>query len=223
MQLQDYWVILRRRGWIMFLLATLVAISAYVFSQIMEERAPVYKSTVKILVQPARTDFGLVQSAKILLDSYVSWLNSNYRAQEVIDTLHLDMTPEELRAGDVTIASDAQRLVIQIDVKNPNGDLANDIARQWAALFIQWRDQENQKVRREDRIEAQIIDDPRYELDFPKTTVNTIAGAVLGLLVGLAIVFILEYAESGIIRSAEDVDRFLATPVLGGIPPHKRG
>jgi capsular polysaccharide biosynthesis protein len=119
----------------------------------------------------------------------------------------------------VTIASDDSRLVIQIDVEQPNGDTANDIARTWANLFISWRDQENQKVRREDRIDAQIIDDPRYVLDQPKTKINTLAGAILGLLIGMGIVFALEFMDSGVIRSSEDVDRLLELPLLAAIPP----
>ena len=202
----------------MLLLAVLVAVAAFGFSTIVEERAPIYKSTIRILIQPARTDFGQAQAAKQLLRSYVAWMDSNYRAADVIDVLQLDVTPEELR-GDVTIASDDSRLVIQIDVEQPNGDVANDIARTWADLFIQWRNEENDKVRREDRIDGIIIDDPRYVLDSPKTKINTVAGAILGFLVGLGIVFVLEYVEAGIIRSPEDVDRFLEIPVMGAIPP----
>ena len=56
MQLQQYMRILWRRGWIMLLLAVLTAAAAFGFSQIIKERAPLYKSTVTILVKPARTD-----------------------------------------------------------------------------------------------------------------------------------------------------------------------
>ncbi len=216
--MQTYARILWRRGWIMLLLAVIMAAAAFGFSTIMEKRAPVYKSTIKILVQPARTDFGQAQAAKTLLRSYVAWMDSNYRAAEVIDRLQLDMTPEQLRS-DVTIASDDSRLVIQLDVENSNGDVANDIAREWANLFVQWRNEQNQTVRREDRIDAFILDDPRYVLDSPKTTVNTIAGGMLGFLIGLGIVFVLEYMEAGVIRSPEDVERFLDLPVLSAIPP----
>lgn len=218
MALQIYLRILLRRGWIVLLLALITAVSAFVFSTIKEQTAPVYKSTIKILVQPSRTDFGQAQAAKTLLRSYVAWMDSNYRAAEVIDVLKLDTVPETLRS-DVTIASDDSRLVIQIDVEQPNGDTANDIARTWANLFISWRDQENQKVRREDRIDAQIIDDPRYVLDQPKTKINTLAGAILGLLIGMGIVFALEFMDSGVIRSSEDVDRLLELPLLAAIPP----
>ncbi len=218
MAFQVYLRILFRRGWIMLLLALLTAVAAFVFSTIKEQTAPVYKSTIKVLVLPSRTDFGQAQAAKTLLRSYVAWMDSNYRAADVIDVLKLDTVPEELRS-DVTIASDDSRLVIQIDVEQPNGDTANDIARTWANLFISWRDQENQKVRREDRIDAQIIDDPRYVLDQPKTKINTLAGAILGLLIGLGIVSVLEFMDTGVIRSSEDVDRLLSLPLLATIPP----
>lgn len=218
MQLQAYVRILLRRGWIMLLLAAITAVAAFGFSLIVKQRAPLYKSTIEIQVRPARTDFGQAQAAKQLLGSYEAWLYSSYRARDVIDRLQLDMLPREL-LGDVRVASDLNQLLIKIEVENPNGDLANDIAREWASLFVQWRNDQNQMVRREDRIDAEIIDDPTYALERPKTAINTAAGGIMGFLVGLAVVFVLEYLESGIIRSAEDVDRFLGMPVLGAIPP----
>lgn len=218
MQLQQYFRILWRRGWIMVLLAVLTAVSAFGVSLVVKERAPLYKSTIKILVQPARTDFGQAQAAKTLLETYRAWMYSTYRAEDVINTLELDMTPLEL-LSDVRIAGDINSLVLEIEVENPNGDLANDIAREWASLFIQWRNDLNQTVRREDRIDAEILDDPRYGIERPKTMINTAAGGIMGFLVGLAVVFALEYIESGIIRSGEDVDRFLGIKVLGAVPP----
>jgi capsular polysaccharide biosynthesis protein len=111
--------------------------------------------------------------------------------------------------------------VLRIEVEHPNGDVANDIAREWAGLFIQWRNQENEEVRREDRIDAEILDDPVYGIERPKIAINTAAGGILGFLIGLGIVFVLEYLESGIIRSPDDVDRVLAIPVLSAIPADK--
>ncbi len=217
-QIQQYLQIIIRRGWIVVLAAVLTAGSAYGFSRIQEQRNPVYKSTISLLIQPNRPDFGQAQAARQLLRSYVAWMQSNYRAQAVIDRLELDMVPEQL-LGDVTIASDDSRLVIQIDVENSNGELANQIALEWANLFIEYRNQENNDVRREDRIDAVLIDDPRFSLDSPDTDINTIAGFILGALVGVAIVFVLEFLESGVIRSSQDIDKYLTMQVLGSIPP----
>ena len=214
MPLIEYLRLLRRRGWILLLAAIVTAASAFVFSKI---QTPIYKSTIYVLVQPARTDFGLTQSAKILLRSYVAWLDTDSRAAEVIDAIQLDRTPQDLR-GDVEIASDDSRFVIQIDVEDEIGDQANDIAKKWAEIFVQWRQDQNQTQRREDRVDAFILDAPRYSLDRPNTKINVAAGAILGLLLGGVIVFALEWVESGVIRSASDIERFLGLTVAGAIP-----
>ena len=200
----------------MILSAVLTAGSALLFSVV---QTPVYQSTVDVLVQPARTDFGLTQSAKLLLDSYVAFLDTENSATEVIDVLQLDMLPETLR-GDVHIAAEAQRFLIRIEVENQSGDLANDIARHWAQLLVQWRNDENQKQRREDRVTAIILDHPRYELDRPRRAINSAAGAVMGLLIGAAVVLVLEYMDAGMVRNRKDVEGILGMSVLGAIPAH---
>lgn len=214
MPLGEYFRILRRRGWIIVLLAILTAASALVFSTVQN---PVYRATVNVLVQPARTDFGLAQSAKLLLDSYVAFLDTDNSAAAIIQDLQLDMLPEALRA-DVSIAAEAQRFLITIAVDNENGDAANDVARKWAELLVQWRNDENQKQRREDRVTALLLDAPRYVLDHPRRGLNTAAGGVLGILLGGLLIFFLEYWDAGILRTRADVERQLNLPVLGAIP-----
>ncbi len=221
MQFQQYLRILWRRGWIMVALAVLTAAAAFGFSLIVRERAPLYKSTAKVLVQPARSDWGQAQAASRLLLPYEAWLYSTYRASQVIEILDLDMVPGEL-LSDTRIAGDTNSLVLSIEVENPDGDLANDISRTWAELFIQWREDENQTVRREDRIDAELLDDPVYALERPRMAINTLAGGIMGFLIGLAVVFVLEVAEAGVIRTPEDVDRALELPLLSAIPPQKR-
>lgn len=217
MELQDYVRILRRRGWIIVLVMALTAASAFAFSKL---QAPVYESSVEILVQPARADFGLTQSAKILLRSYTSYMNTDTRAQDVIDILQLDREPGPLRS-DVTIASDESRLVIQVNVEDQDGELANRIAQAWTDIFIQWRNSENSKQRKEDMVEAIQLDPPRYSLARPKWKINVLAGAIFGALIGGVIVFVLEWIESGVVRRPDDIERYLGIPLLGAIPPPK--
>ncbi len=45
------------------------------------------------------------------------------------------------------------------------------------------------------------------------------AAAVVGLLLGGLVVFFLEWIESDVIRSAQDVERYIGVTVLGTIPP----
>lgn len=214
MNLMDYVRIIVRRFWIIVLLMALTMAAAYAFSRI---QTPVYRATQKILLQPSRIDYGLAEATTRLMRSYVVYLDSDDRAREVIDALQLDMVPGALREN-VTVDTDESRLLITIDVDLPDGEMANQIARQWGSQFIEWRNEENQRTRYEDRISAELVDYPTYGQIEPKTAVNVAAGGVLGLVLGGLIVFVLEYFESNIIRRRDDVLRSLEIPVLGVIP-----
>jgi len=213
-QLSDYLRILRRRGWIILLLAVLTALAAFGFSKM---QTNVYKSTLNLLVRPSRTDFGQSQAAKELLKTYEAWLYSSYRAQAVIDELQLDMTAQEL-LGDVEVASDNFSFMVSLAVENTDPDLANDIARTWGNQLIQWQQQENDKNRQEDRITIEFRDDPQVALDRPNTRINTLAAFVFGALMGIILIFVLEWLESGVLQRSEDVERYLEIPVIGSIP-----
>jgi uncharacterized protein involved in exopolysaccharide biosynthesis len=206
-ELSDYLRILRQRGWVIILVAVLTAGAAFGFSEMQTE---VYKSSLRLLVLPSRTDLGQSLAAKELLRSYEQWLRSGYRAQRVIDILQLDMR--------ATVASDNSSFVILLDVENTDPNLANDIASTWGNLLIQWINENNDELRKEDRITVEFIDAPQAGLDSPKTKINTAAGGVFGALLGVIIVFILEWIESGIVRRTEDVEKYLDIAVIGSIP-----
>lgn len=214
MNLIEYVRILARRGWIMLLLAVIAGGSAFIFST---QQTPVYRSTQLVLIEPSRTDFGLTEASRMLLNPQVVYLDSTERAAEIIEDLQLDMTPLQL-LGDVTIASDQLNMVIQIDVDSTDGDLANNIARAWGQKLVDHRNERNQLVRREDRVNAVLPDFPRYRQQSPRPFINLAAGGILGLLVGGVLVFVLEYAESGIIRRREDLEINAELPVLAAIP-----
>jgi capsular polysaccharide biosynthesis protein len=213
-EFRDYIRILRRRGWIIILVALLTALAAFGFSRM---QTNIYKSTLNLLVRPSRTDFGQSQAAKELLKTYEVWLYSSYRAQAVIDELQLDKTAQDL-LGDVEVASDNFSFMVSLAVENTDPDLANDIARTWGNQLIQWQQQENDKNRQEDRITIEFRDDPQVALDRPNTRINTLAAFVFGALMGIILIFALEWLESGIMQRGEDVERYLEIPVIGTIP-----
>ncbi|MEZ4518256.1 MAG: Wzz/FepE/Etk N-terminal domain-containing protein [Chloroflexota bacterium] len=214
MEISDYLRILRQRGWIILLMMALVALAAFGFSRIQTE---VYQSSLRLLVLPSRTDFGQAQAAKELLRSYEQWLRSSYRAQAVIDELQLDMTAPEL-LSDMQVASDNASYVINLTIENTDPNLGNDIARTWGNQLIQWQQENNDALAKADRINIEFLDDPQAGLDRPKTMINTAAGAVFGLLLGLLAIFLLEWSASGTIRRSQDVERYLEIPVIGSIP-----
>jgi capsular polysaccharide biosynthesis protein len=85
-------------------------------------------------------------------------------------------------------------------------------------LFVDWRNQQNAKQNRTDQVDAVLGDEPTYIQDYPRTSVNTIAGGILGGLVGLFIVIALEWSQADILRKQTDIERKLSIPVIGAIP-----
>ncbi len=214
MELGDYVRILRKRWWIIVVAVALTAGSAFVFSKL---QPPEYTSTAEVIIEPARPDLGLTQSTKWVLRMYMTVIDSDYKAQEVIDALQLPMTPEQLRSN-AHFAAEDDRMVIKIEIEASDGDVANDIARTWAVLLIHWRDEQNAKQNKEDRVYAYLRDEPRYVQSWPKIKVVTAAGSVFGLVVASVVIFFLEWLEAGIVRAPQDLERQLNLIVVGAIP-----
>lgn len=211
----DYVRILHKRWWIIVVAVALTAGSALIFSKLQH---PEYTSTAEIVIEPARPDWGLAQAAKMVLRTYMTVTDSDQWAQEVIDLLELPMTPQQLRSN-AHFAAEDDRMVIKLEIEDYDGDQANDIARTWAQLLIQWRDNQNQRQRKEDRVYAYLRDQPRYVQSWPKTKVVTAAGSIFGLVIAGVVIFFLEWLEAGIVRTPQDLERQLNLIVVGAIPP----
>jgi capsular polysaccharide biosynthesis protein len=172
---------------------------------------------MKLTIQPARTDFGQTQAAKQLLLSYISIIRTERNAAEVAKRLQLDYSPAYI-FNQTRMADDAASYTVEIEVRDYDGETANRIAREWAQLFVEFRNRDNAKQRREDRVEAILGDEPRYTQDYPRTGVNTAAGLVLGIAAGILIVAFIEWRESALLRTPKEVERELALPIIGSIP-----
>jgi capsular polysaccharide biosynthesis protein len=214
-KIQEYLHVLRRRGWIILLSAVITAVSALVFGTL---QTPVYRSSIVVSIQLARPDLSLTQSAKQLLRSYANVMLSEKRATAVIQTLGLYMDPRDLK-GNVKIVADDSIMAIKIDVDDANGEVANQIANTWAQLLVQWRDEQNARQDKEDRVFAEIIDLASYRLLRPKMPINVAAGGILGLVFGTLVVLVLEWLQAGVLRDPGTVEAETGLTLIGVIPP----
>jgi len=217
MQLQDYARVLLKRGWIIVLLAVLAAGSAYVFSKL---QTPIYSSTVTLSAVPARpSDYGQTLAIKNLLRNYVQQMQSPAITQQVIDKQQLDMTPDKF-VSLLNFNADESTLTISIEARYPTiPAVAAKMAQTLSDIFISTHNQENLQIDQQDRILVKPLRNATSPVIFsPKTSINTLAGAILGALIGVLLVFVLEWLESDIVRTTEDVERFIGVTVLGSIP-----
>ena len=224
MTIQEYIRIIRKRGWIVLLAMLLAGAAGYGISTMQED---IYRATVNVSTVPARPDWGLGNTAKDLMRNFALNIRTPENAQLVIDRAKLDQNPYEF-LGNVAIADDASTFTIKIEAESGDPDVAKLMALTLADLFVEDRTQYYAEQDKDNRIEVKIrsraIDAPQIQ---PKPTVNAIAGSVLGLLFGSAVVLLLTWLEADLLRTRESVERVLSIPVLGTIPrsaaPSERG
>ncbi len=223
MELTDYLRILRKRGWIIIVVAIIAAGSAYAFSKM---QTPIYSAGVKLSVVPARaTDWGSSNSLKDLLRNYAENIRTHTMAQEVIDRAQLDMSTANF-LGKLFVNPDSSTFTLELEARDRDPEVAMAMVDSMAQVFAEDRDQWNQRQDKRDRIEVTMLDSV-YNLGYaqysPKTQINTLAGGLFGILVGLLVILFLEWLEMDVIRSSEDVERAIDVVVLGAIPPSSGG
>ncbi|MBI3912675.1 MAG: hypothetical protein HY327_00555 [Chloroflexi bacterium] len=216
MQLQDYARVVLKRGWIIILLAVITAGGAFLFSKL---QTPIYKSTVTLSAVPARpSDYGQTLAIKNLLRLYVQQLQSPGITQQVIDKLQLDVSPTKF-VSYMDLSADEADLIIKIEARHPLIHLTPKIAQTVADTFVSFHNQENLQIDQRDRVLVNVLVNASSPEQFsPKTSINTLAGGILGALIGVLLIFVIEWFESDIIRSPEDIDRYVGVVVLGAIP-----
>ncbi len=215
MEFREYWNIIRKRGWIIVLVAIVAAIAALGVSAIMPKT---YKATIQLSINPARADWGLSQATKDLLRNYVLNIKSHRMTQQAIDRAQLDMSTYDFLAN-LDVSDDSANLSITIQAKSHDPEEARLMAQTLADVFVEERQQWNSEQDKRDRIYVEKVDDIRdVPLASPKWKFNMLAGAIFGALVGGIVVFFLEWLESDIVRTATDVEQGIGLTILGAIP-----
>jgi capsular polysaccharide biosynthesis protein len=196
MELSQYLGMLVRKWWIMLLACVVTVTSAVIFSKV---RPPIYRSSAVLQVIPARYEYGLILAAEQLLRQFANQIQTTNMAQQVIPI------PEDF--------------LIQIDVDRASAEEARAVASTLARDYVAYHAAETLDIDRADRVRIRILEDARYGwVHWPKTNTLALAGAVLGLLIGLVLTRGLEDLESDVLRSLEDVERHVGVPVVGSIP-----
>lgn len=214
MEIRDYWQVVTKRWWVFVICIIIAGGAAYGFSR---GQQPIYRSSSKIYVSPARPDLGLTLVIKDIIRQYSQQILSDKFLNQVNSQLRLDRSAGALRKM-ITAAGTADNLAIQVDVDDPDKKAAQKIAEALATAFIDNHAIAMAPVEPRDRIDLRIYDETREGVqNRPQTRVNVMAGAVFGLLLGAIIAFLLEYTDDTI-KTSEDVERHIALPAVGSIP-----
>ena len=128
------------------------------------------------------------------------------------------MHPSEY-LGSTDVAPDASTFTIEIEARSRDKIVAEIMALTLADYFADERTAYYAQQDKRDRIEVKVvsraIEAAQYQ---PQPLVNALAGGVLGFLLGVGLILLLIWVESGFLRTPESVERTLGLTVLGAIP-----
>ena len=215
MDIRDYWVVISKRWWIIAVVVVAAVLAAYAGSKVQQ---PIFRSTARLYVMPGRVDYGNVLVIQNLVRQYSQLVLTDKFLNAVGEQLKLDLPPETMRSR-IHTSGTAENLTLQIEVDDPDQGQAQRIARGLALEFVADQERRMKNAASSDRIDVFMYDEPSPALlHSPQTRVNVMAGALLGVVLGGILVFSLEYLDDTI-KTGDDVERYVALPVVGSIPP----
>lgn len=217
--LREYFAIIKKRFWIIGLITVIAMVVSGVISFFM--LSPVYESKSTLIVNTEKNEetqmitgdqFSVSQKLAV---TYGEIIKSRTVLEDVIGNLKLDSEYEDL-VEKITVSPVQDTQIISISVQDTNPKKARDIANEIPKVF----EKEVKRITKANDI--QVIDKailPENPIK-PNKMMNVAIAAVLGMMIGLFVVFVLEYLDNKI-KTPQDVEKHLDLPILGVIPNEK--
>lgn len=216
--LQDLFKTLKKRT-VLILLAMLLAVTvagvvSFVFL------TPIYQASTQILVNQQKVEQNQFNTQDIqanlqLINTYNVIIKSPAILSKVIENLDLDTTPAALNTK-ITVNSAQNSQVVNVSVQDPEPYVAVDIANTTAEVF----QEEIQKLMNVDNVNilspAVLSENPSPVK--PDPYLNMAIAAVVGLMLGVGIAFLLEYLDTTV-KTEQDIEEILDLPILGLVSP----
>ena len=217
--LREYFGIIKKRFWIIALITVIAmvisgVISFFVLSPVYEAKSTLIVNTEKNEETQMITGDQFSVSQKLAV-TYGEIIKSRAVLESVISNLKLDSEYEDL-VEKITVSPVKDTQIISISVQDTNPKKARDIANEIPKVF----EKEVKRITKANDI--QVIDKailPENPIK-PNKIMNVAIAAVLGMMIGLFVVFVLEYLDNKI-KTPQDVEKHLDLPILGVIPNEK--
>lgn len=216
--LQDLFKTLKKRITLIILLTIIAVTVSGLISFLL--LTPIYQSSTQILVNQEKADVTAFNSQDIqtnlqLINTYNVIIKSPAILSKVIEQLDLNTTPTALNSQ-ITVNNEQDSQVVSISVQDPNPGVAVDIANTTANVF----QTEIVKLMKVDNVSiltpAILAENPAPVK--PDPILNMAIAAVIGLMLGVGVAFLLEYLDTTV-KNEQDVEELLNLPILGLISP----
>lgn len=214
MELSRVLSLLRRWWWMLALGALIGGGSAYGASQLM---TPIYRASTTLLVNQTQTPgviaYNDILTSERLTKTYSELITKRPVLDATISDLGVSLSTDELASFiDVEVVQDTQ--LLRLSVEHPVPVQAQLLADSVAATFIEFNDED--ELSRTGTVSIVESADLPASPVRPRTSLNTLMGALVGLVVAGAIVVLYEYLDNTV-KTPEDVDAAAGMPTLGGV------
>lgn len=211
--------IVLNRKWIWITTSVIAVAIAVVFT--LYGVTPVYKSETTLMVNSSKSsgiselaasfDIGSVNLSQKLVVTYSEIVKSRIVLEQVIDNLNLEMSYGGLLSS-ITSSPVGSTEILKISVSDIEPERAALIANEISSVFIK----EVMRILKVNNVE---IIDKAIPIASPvnvKLFLNIAIALVLGLMMGVFVIFILEMTDRTI-KTSDDVEKHLGLNVLGSI------
>ena len=217
--LREYFGIVKKRFWIVALITIIAVVVSGVISFFMLN--PVYEAKSTLIVNTEKNEetqmitgdqFNVTQKLAV---TYGEIIKSRTVLEDVIKNLKLNDEYEDL-VKSVTVSPVQDTQIISISVQDTNKEKARDIANEIPKVFKK----EAKRITKANDI--QVIDKailPQNPIK-PNKMMNMAIAAVLGAMIGLFVVFLIEYLDNKL-KTPQDIEKHLGLSVLGVVPNEK--
>lgn len=182
---------------------------------------PIYQSSTQFIVNQSNQeqqgqqyiDQNTIRTNVELINTYNVIIKSNAILAEVVEELNLPYSAEQL-ANKIDVSSEQNSQVVTVSVKDPNPELATNIANTTVHIF-QDRIPEIMNVDNV-HILTEAETKPNPSPVEPKPMLNIAIAIVLGAMIGVGLAFLIEYFDTTV-RTEEDIEKKLGLTLLGTI------
>ncbi|MDF2065066.1 Wzz/FepE/Etk N-terminal domain-containing protein [Bacillus sp. Cr_A10] len=216
--LHDFFIVIKKRILIVICIFILIVTTTVLLSIFL--LTPKFEASTQILInqkefEEERLNTQDIQTNLQLINTYNVIIKSPVILTKVIEELALK-TSTDLLTEKISVTSEQNSQVVNIIVEDKELQKAVEIANKTAEVF-----QEEIKILM--NVDNVIILSPaKNKKDMkpvsPNLPINIAISSLIGLIVGIGIVFLLEYIDTTV-KTEEDIRELIGVPILGLVSP----